>query len=160
MSSMAFNTKRISTNPDTIAPDGSEVRVLCATPHGGMAVFRLPTGAVSRAVAHRTVEEIWYVIAGGGRIWRKRGDDEEITELAPGVSLTIPSGTHFQFRCDAAESLEIVAVTMPPWPGADEAYAVDGKWQSAISAEGREPGSNVTLTEVRPGFFCTSPSPP
>lgn len=68
-------TKRAGAAPDAIAPDGSEVRVLCATARGTMALFKLPPGA------------------------------------AP---------------------LEAVAVTMPPWPGADEADSVEGAWAATI----------------------------
>ena len=129
---MTFATRKISPAPDAIAPDGSEVRLLGSLPRGSMAVFRLAPGAVSKAVAHRTVEEIWYFTAGHGRMWRKLGDREEITEVAPGVSITIPTGTHFQFRCDGGEPLEAVAVTMPPWPGDDEAYSVAGRWEPTV----------------------------
>ena len=128
----AFATRLIAETPDTVAPDGSEVRLLCASPRGSMAAFQLAPGAVSKAVAHRTVEEIWYFTAGRGRLWRKLGEREAITEVAPGVSITIPTGTHFQFRCDGGEPLEAVAVTMPPWPGAHEAYAVPGIWKPAV----------------------------
>jgi mannose-6-phosphate isomerase-like protein (cupin superfamily) len=128
MSSIAFDTKIASAAPDVIAPDGAEVRVLCATPRGSMAVFTLAPGAVAKAVAHRTIEEIWYVASGQGRMWRKSGEREDITELVPGVSLSIRAGTHFQFRSDGAEPLEAVAVTMPPWPGEGEATIVAGKW--------------------------------
>ena len=129
---MTFETRSISAEPDAIAPDGSEVRVLGSLPRGSMAAFRLAPQAASRAVAHRTVEEIWYFTAGYGRMWRKLGDREEITEVAPGVSITIPTGTQFQFRSDGNEPLEAVAVTMPPWPGADEAYAVTGTWAPTV----------------------------
>jgi mannose-6-phosphate isomerase-like protein (cupin superfamily) len=127
-----FATRRIAEAPDAIAPDGSEVRLLGSLTRGGMAVFRLMPGAVSKAVAHRTVEELWYFTAGRGRMWRSLGDREEITEVGLGVSITIPTGVHFQFRCDSGEALEAVAVTMPPWPGSEEAYAVPGKWQPAV----------------------------
>lgn len=126
---MPFETKRISVVADAVAPDGSNVHLLCASSRGSMAAFVLSGGAISRAVAHRTVEEIWYVTTGSGRIWRRSGSHEEVTDLSPGVSLTIPVGTHFQFRCDGNEPLGIVAVTMPPWPGGSEAYAVAGRWQ-------------------------------
>ena len=128
----AFATKVISKTPDTTAPDGSEVRLLSASPRGSMAAFRLAPGAVSKAIAHRTVEEIWYFTAGHGRIWRRLGEHEEITDVGQGVSITIPTGVHFQFRCDGGEPLEAVAVTMPPWPGDREAYAVQGKWERTV----------------------------
>ena len=127
-----FATRHIADAADAIAPDGSEVRLLGSLPGGSMAVFRLQPKAVSRAVAHRTVEEIWYFTAGTGRMWRKLGDHEEITDVGPGVSVTIPTGAHFQFRCDGEAPLEAVAVTMPPWPGAEEVYAVVGKWQPTV----------------------------
>jgi mannose-6-phosphate isomerase-like protein (cupin superfamily) len=127
---MTFETKEISAAPDTIAPDGSEVRVLCQVSRGGLAVFSLPPQAVSKAVAHHTVEEVWYVISGRGRMWRKFGEDEAITELRPGVSLTIPTGTHFQFRCDGPAPLIAIGATMPPWPGECEALFVEGNWQA------------------------------
>jgi mannose-6-phosphate isomerase-like protein (cupin superfamily) len=127
-----FDTRHIAGAPDAIAPDGSEVRLLCSSPRGSMAAFRLAPGAVSRAVAHRTVEEIWYFTAGRGRMWRRFGGRDEITEVAPGISITIPTGTQFQFRCDGGEPLEAIAVTMPPWPGADEAFVVPGRWEPTV----------------------------
>ena len=129
---MMFETRNIASTPDAIAPDGSEVRLLGSLSKGSMAAFRLAPHAVSKAVAHRTVAEIWYFTAGSGRMWRKLGDREEITEIASGISITIPTGTHFQFRCDGDEALEAVAVTMPPWPGVDEAYLVRGVWAPTV----------------------------
>jgi mannose-6-phosphate isomerase-like protein (cupin superfamily) len=129
---MSFETRRVAGMPDAIAPDGSEVRVLCGLSRGGLAVFSLPPNAVSKAVAHRTVEEIWYIVSGCGRMWRKLAGQEEIVEIGPGVSLSIPTGTHFQFRCDGLEPLTILGATMPSWPGADEAYAVEGIWEATV----------------------------
>jgi hypothetical protein len=37
-----------------------------AATRGSMISFSLAPGTVSRAVAHKTVEEIWYVVAGCG----------------------------------------------------------------------------------------------
>ena len=129
---MTFETGKIGAAPDAIAPDGSEVRLLGSLARGSMAAFRLMPGAVARAVAHRTVEEIWCFTAGRGRMWRRLGDREEVTEVAPGVFITLPTGTHFQFRCDGGEPLEAVAVTMPPWPGAEEAFTVAGIWEPIV----------------------------
>ena len=125
-------TKMLALEADVIAPDGCEVRILAQTPRGSMAHFTLGPGQVSRAVAHRTVEELWYFLSGQGRMWRRQGEAEEIAEVAPGVSLAIPLGTHFQLRNDSAEPLAAVAVTMPPWPGEDEAFFVAGKWPASV----------------------------
>lgn len=129
---MSFDTKRISSKPDAIALDGSQVRVLCGLLRGSLSVFTLRAHAVARAVAHRTIEEVWYVVAGTGQMWRRLGDQEEIVAIEPGVSLSIPTGTHFQFRCDGAEALTIVAAVMPPWPGDHEVYAVNGRWAATV----------------------------
>jgi len=125
---MSFVTRHRSEGPDMMAPDGSEVRKLASSSRGSMAQFTLPPGAISKAVAHRTVEELWLIMTGRGRMWRKFRGREETVELYPGVSLAIPVGASFQFRNDGDEPLEAVGVTMPPWPGMDEAHEVEGVW--------------------------------
>jgi mannose-6-phosphate isomerase-like protein (cupin superfamily) len=126
---VTFETKRLPATRDVVAPDGSDIRVLLGLRAGGMAHFTLAPGQTSRAVAHRTVEEIWFVVSGRGEMWRKHAQREEIVPLEPGVCLTIPLGTHFQFRALGAEPLAAVAITMPPWPGDGEAYEVAGAWR-------------------------------
>jgi mannose-6-phosphate isomerase-like protein (cupin superfamily) len=128
-----FATKPLPAAPDVIAPDGSEVRVLLRLAGGSMAHFRLAPGEVSIAVEHRTVEELWFVIAGRGEMWRSQSGTEEVTPLAPGVSLSIPLGTRFQFRCVGDAAFEAVGVTMPPWPGMEEAVAVEGRWAPILA---------------------------
>jgi mannose-6-phosphate isomerase-like protein (cupin superfamily) len=123
-----FATLRLPLEPTVVAPDGSDVRVLLGTGRGSMAHFELAAGKTSLAVTHRTVEEVWYIVAGRGEMWRKLGDVEEVVTLEPGISLTIPVGTHFQFRAAADSSVAAVAITMPPWPGEDEAVFVAGPW--------------------------------
>jgi mannose-6-phosphate isomerase-like protein (cupin superfamily) len=125
---MALQTKILGAAPDAYAPDGSEVRLLAALAGGSFAHFTILPGQVSAAVSHRSVEEIWYVVAGVGEVWRKLGDEESVTPVAPGVALTIPLGAHFQFRAGPEAPLSFVAVTMPPWPGPEEAFAVAGRW--------------------------------
>jgi len=110
------------------APDGSQVDVLAACARGSMARFSLAPGLVSKAVRHRTVEELWYFIAGAGQMWRSNGVREEIIDVAEGLSLSIPVGTAFQFKASGTTPLEAIGVTMPPWPGMDEAEFVPGTW--------------------------------
>lgn len=125
-----FETRLLPAVPDVVAPDGSDVRVLLALAGGSMAHFTLAPGAVSRAVAHRTVEELWYVVGGRGEMWRSYADVEEVTPLSAGVCVGLPVGTRFQFRVIGDEPLTIVGATMPPWPGEDEAVFVPGHWES------------------------------
>lgn len=124
-----FATLALPQEPTVLAPDGSQVRVLLALPGGSMAHFHLHAGQVAQAVTHRSVDELWYVTAGRGEMWRRQGDREEVVALVPGLCVSIPVGTHFQFRAAPSEPVSVVAVTMPPWPGADEAVFVEGPWQ-------------------------------
>ena len=61
---MSFVTRSRNEKPDALAPDGSEVRILANTPRGSMAEFLLPPGKTSIAVAHKTVEEVWFFTQG------------------------------------------------------------------------------------------------
>ncbi|HEV8420978.1 MAG TPA: cupin domain-containing protein [Actinomycetota bacterium] len=125
---MQFQTKRLPVAPDDVAPDGSDVRILLALDRGGMAHFELGPGRTSVAVAHRTVEEIWYVLGGRGEMWRRQDGRDEVVPMEPGVCLTIPVGTRFQFRAFGYQPLAAIGITMGPWPGQGEAYEVDGNW--------------------------------
>jgi len=128
----SFDTKRLSLEPDEMAPDGSDVRVLLGVTGGLMAVYELGPGRVSIAVTNQTIEEIWYFLSGRGLMWRKQGDREETVPVESGVCVTIPLGTHFQFRSLYDESLVAVGVTIPPWPGQEEQIAVRGKWEPTL----------------------------
>jgi mannose-6-phosphate isomerase-like protein (cupin superfamily) len=121
--------------PTAIAPDGSAVRVLVGVPGGSMAHFELGPGHVAVAVRHRTVDELWYFVQGRGQMWRRLGGHEEIVDVGPGVTLSLPVGTEFQFRSTGDEPLAAVGVTLPPWPGDGEAVLVDGAWAPTV-----EPG--------------------
>ncbi|MBN1580349.1 MAG: cupin domain-containing protein [Anaerolineae bacterium] len=127
-------TKRLPVKRDTIAPDGSDVRILLELERGGMAHFELAPGQTSVAEAHRTVEEIWYFVRGRGEMWRKLTDQEEVVPVDPGVCLTIPVGARFQFRSFGYEPLAALGVTMPPWPGEGESYFVEGKWEPTVES--------------------------
>ena len=115
-----------------VAPDGSAVRPLLGLAGGSMAEFELAPRQASAAVTHRTVDEIWYVLHGRGEIWRRQGTREDVVPLEPGGCLTIPVGTHFQFRALGEGPLTVLGVTMPPWPGAGEATAAAGPWTPTV----------------------------
>ena len=83
---------------------------------GSLAYCTLPAGAVSHAVVHQTVEEIWYCLADSGQVWRRGPMEAEI-------------GT--QFRAIAANELHLLIATMPPWSDAHEALPVVGYWDAS-----------------------------
>jgi mannose-6-phosphate isomerase-like protein (cupin superfamily) len=86
---------------------------------------------VSAAVRHRTVVEVWYVLAGRGEIWRGSGSKDETVEVEHATALTIPVGTRFQVRTSGESALELMIGTFPRWPGAHEAEKVEGRWAVA-----------------------------
>lgn len=113
---------------DAIAPDGSEITFLVGDARQASLVeVRLPAGDTSKPVRHRTVEEIWYILTGTGRVWRRppRGQPV-IEEVGPGRTLVIPTGWAFQFQADLDNDLRFLCFTSPPWPGNDEAVPVPG----------------------------------
>ncbi|WP_197513257.1 cupin domain-containing protein [Acidihalobacter aeolianus] len=124
----AFETLHAERGRTETAPDGSRVRVLLGLDGGSMARFELPAGGTSSAVFHRSAEEIWYVLEGRGELWRRQEDREEIVALRPGLCVSLPLGTRFQFRAAPDAPLAVLAVTLPPWPGDGEALPVAGPW--------------------------------
>jgi len=127
-----FTTSRLSRERDLVATDGSDARILQTLSGGALAQFSLAPGQNSTAVAHRTVEEIWFFLSGRGEMWRTQDGREEVVPVEAGVCVTIPLGTHFQFRSLGNESLVALAATMPPWPGDGEAVVVPGRWVPSV----------------------------
>lgn len=124
-----FETIQLKSKYDYLAPDLSEIRLLPSMKGGGLAHCTLPPQGVSLAVQHKTVEEIWYFLEGEGEAWRKKDEQEKTVKVFPGVALTIPLGTKFQFRNTGDCPLKFTISTMPPWPGADEAVRVKCHWE-------------------------------
>ena len=128
-----FATKVLPASADAVAPDGSEVRLLHSLAGGGMAHFELAPRQVSSPIQHKTVEEIWYFVSGRGQMWRRDDATEQIVDVFPGVSITIPVGTAFQFCSTSDVPLAAVGQTMPPWPGEDEALGgIEGPWAATV----------------------------
>lgn len=115
---------------DTVSPPGSSVRLLLRGAKGGMIQSTVPVGLTTRPIAHRSVYEIWYVLQGVGELWRSDGRQQKITPLVPGTSIDIEPGTAFQFRNLSPDTdLKFICVTMPAWPGDEEAIPVpQGAW--------------------------------
>ncbi len=104
-----------------------------------MAHFGLPAGATSVAVRHRTIDEIWYFVSGIGEMWLSADPATEVGVVAPidvgaGTCISIPVGTHFQFRATSNVPLRAIGVTMPPWPGDGEAIRSTGPWTPTVVA--------------------------
>lgn len=111
-----------------VAPDGSEVRPLITGERASLVHCTLPAGAQSKAVMHKTIEEIWYFIEGRGQVWRQRGAEERVEDVTAGTALRIAPGTAFQFRNTGERDLRFIVASMPPWPGNDEAVEAPAHW--------------------------------
>lgn len=130
-----FASNFVKAEYDLLAPDGSEIRLLHSLSGASVVHCSLPVGAVSIPVRHRTVEEVWFFLAGEGQVWRKQGENERVLDARPGLSLTIPLGTQFQFRNTGDVPLEFLIATTPPWPGEDEAVVREtGRWNFGASS--------------------------
>ena len=117
------------------SPLGAFIRYLQDGPHGTMIHSTVPPGMVGRACHFRSIDEYWFVLSGRGEVWRRARDGaESITELRPGVSVDIPLGTEFQYRCTGGEPLAFICTVLPPWPGDEEAVLVDGPWEPSMTA--------------------------
>lgn len=118
--------------PDAKSPAGADIRFLMDGATGNMIHCTVPPGQSNRATVHSTVSEFWYVLAGRGEIWRKSGAEERITALGPGVSIDIPVGTEFQYRNTGRTDLQFICISMPRWPGDQEASCVTGPWVPTV----------------------------
>lgn len=136
----AMQTRPLPETPDARSPAGAEIRYLMGGSTGNMIHSTVPPGQVNRATVHATVSEFWHVLFGRGEIWRRDESGEEVTVLTPGVSIDIPVGTAFQYRCTGAEALRFLCITMPPWPGDVEATLIEGPW-APTAPDGPVPSS-------------------
>jgi mannose-6-phosphate isomerase-like protein (cupin superfamily) len=123
-----MQTRAFPSSPDARSPAGAEIRYLMECETGNMIHSTVPPGQVNRATVHATVCELWHVLSGEGQIWRRDATGEAIAALEPGVSIDIPVGTAFQYRCTGTEPLEFLCISMPPWPGDAEATVIEGPW--------------------------------
>ncbi|HEX7834431.1 MAG TPA: cupin domain-containing protein [Pseudolysinimonas sp.] len=129
-----MQTRPFPADPDGRSPAGAEIRYLIEGETGNMIHATVPPGQVNRATVHATVSEFWHVLAGEGEIWRRDGSVEQTTALTRGVTIDLPVGTAFQYRATGVEPLQFLCITMPPWPGADEATFIDGPWTPTAPA--------------------------
>ena len=123
-----MQTRPFPSAPDARSPAGAEIRYLIEGATGNLIHATVPAGQVNRAAVHATVSELWHVLSGRGEIWRRDDTGEETTPLSAGVSIDLPVGTAFQYRCTGEDPLKFLCISMPPWPGDQEATFVEGPW--------------------------------
>lgn len=122
----------LSPNPDAKSPAGADIRFIMDGTTGNMIHSTVPVGQINKATVHATVSEFWHIFEGEGEIWRRNSDEERVTRLVAGVSIDIPKGTAFQYRNVGKTPLKFICISMPPWPGDDEATHLQGTWEPTI----------------------------
>ena len=118
--------------PDAKSPAGADIRYLMEGETGNMIHSTVPAFQINRATVHATVSEFWFVLEGRGEIWRDDGMQHAITELIPGTAIDIPVGTAFQYRNVSDQDLKFICISMPRWPGDNEATYIDGIWEPSV----------------------------
>ena len=97
-----MQTRSFPSDPDGRSPAGAEIRTLMEGVTGSMIHSTVPPGQVNRATVHATVSEFWHVLSREGA---------------------------FQYRCTGAvDPLRFLCISMPSWPGAQEATVIEGPW--------------------------------
>jgi hypothetical protein len=126
-----FETKTLPAQPDATSPDGSDVRILLTLRGGGTAHFELAPDETPLAVMHRTVEELWYFIAGKGEMWRRLGDYEEASRFIAESQSRSPWKRAFSFARSATRPSARSRSRCRRGP-APLAQIVEGPWKPTI----------------------------
>jgi len=127
-----FATRRIAEAPDAIAPDGSEVRLLGSSRNGSMASFRLQRKPCREPSPIAPSRRSGTSLAEPGACGASSAIAEEIVEVAAGVSITIPTGAHFQFPLRRRRAARGGRRDDAALAGLRGSYAVAGKWQPTV----------------------------
>jgi mannose-6-phosphate isomerase-like protein (cupin superfamily) len=101
---------------DYISPGGaSKIRQLIQRAEGQITHATCPAGSVSTPAIVAPPDEVYYVLAGGGWLWRRHDEHEGVSRLSPGRWATIPAGSAFQFRSDVGCDLVVLVLVVPQW---------------------------------------------
>jgi mannose-6-phosphate isomerase-like protein (cupin superfamily) len=127
-----MNTTRLSGKPDAMSPAGAEICFLMDGEGGNMIHSSVPPRQINKATVHKTVSEFLYILKGEGEIWRDNWEESSVTTLVPKTTIDIPVGTSFQYRNIGDSGLKFICISMPPWPGDEEATYIEGVWEQTI----------------------------
>ena len=105
---------------EVAAPDEIPVRPFDLTPSRNMALAegRIEPGARYRVHAHRTIEQITYVVNGEVEVLSfdaEKGATGSV-RLAVGEAVVTPPGESLEFRCAGDAAARVLFITAPPYP--------------------------------------------
>ena len=117
---MAENAKHPLVNyldetPAINCPYG-HVRRIVTGGAGGVANVHIVSVTEGSAHFHAGYDEVYYVLAGRGKIFMA---DQEF-ELRPGAAVVIPAGVLHSLKADEGDTLEFIIFGTPPMPIDDE----------------------------------------
>ncbi len=103
-----------------ITKDGSEIRELLAHRNSmirnqSLAEARVPAGGSTQEHYHPRAEEIYFILAGTGRL----RIETETREVKPGDAIAIPPGQRHKLWNTGAETLRLLCCCAPAYEHAD-----------------------------------------
>jgi mannose-6-phosphate isomerase-like protein (cupin superfamily) len=115
-----MDIRNIDQVPAFTTKDGSEIRELLAHRNSAirkqsLAEARLPPGASTTPHFHPLTEEIYYILAGRGRL--QIGD--EVREVGPGDAIAIPPGAVHTITTISTEPLKFLCCCAPAYEHED-----------------------------------------
>lgn len=121
------------TNLEALTPfitkDGSEIRELLAYRNScirnqSLAEARLAPGGSTAPHYHRQTEEIYYIVAGSGRM----RIEAEIREVSAGDAVAIPPGARHQITNTGSETLRLLCCCAPAYEDSDTVLLDEAGW--------------------------------
>ncbi len=116
----AMQIVRLEDRQPFITADGSTIRELAGLPSGNssqqsLAEATVPPGAQTVEHYHRTTEEIYVFVRGGGRM--RLGDEE--ADIRAGDTVVIPPGVRHKLWNEGSEPLVLLCCCAPPYRDGD-----------------------------------------
>jgi mannose-6-phosphate isomerase-like protein (cupin superfamily) len=115
-----MDIRSLDAAPPFITKDGSEIRELLAHRNSAirnqsLAEARVPIGASTQEHYHAKTEEIYFIIAGRGRI----GIEGEFAEVRTGDAIAIPPGKRHKLWNTGEEMLKLLCCCSPAYEHSD-----------------------------------------
>jgi len=115
-----MDVQNIDRVPSFITKDGSEIRELLAYRNSciraqSLAEARIASGGRTTAHYHPRTEEIYYIVAGQG----KMRIGEELRDVGPGDAIAIPPGAIHQITNTGGEELKLLCCCAPGYEDSD-----------------------------------------
>ena len=115
-----MDIRNIQDVPAFITKDGCEIRELLAHRNScirqqSLAEARVAPGASTAPHYHPQTEEIYYILAGTGRMQI----DDEVRDVFAGDAIAIPPGATHTIRCTSTEALRFLCMCAPGYEDSD-----------------------------------------